>query len=132
MAVPIEQTASEVRSLAQDYFGIGDSETDTLMKLAKHCARASGVPLAGAGGAALASVASVAIPLLGSVPGYVAGALAGFVGGTSACMIARRSTVDHVRRILGRAEMSEPKFKREVLRMISRAQGKAGYCAANA
>lgn len=132
MADQIEQTATEVRSLVSDYFGIGDSEVQTLMMLAKQCALTTGVPLAGAGAVALAGTGSVVIPLIGSIPGYLAGALAGLVGGTTACMIARRSNAEHVRKILGRAEMSEPAFKREVRRLISRAQGNAGYCSVKA
>jgi hypothetical protein len=124
----IEQTTEDVKSLAKDYFGIGDSEAETLMKLAKRCAQTAGVPMAGAGAVALAGVSSVAIPLIGSVPGYVAGALAGFIGGTTACMIARRTSAEHVKQILSQAQISEPEFKSEVLRLISLAHGKAGYC----
>lgn len=132
MADQIEQTGIEVKRLVREFFGIGDTEVETLMRLAKQCARTSGVPLAGAGGVALAGTSAVVLPLVGSVPGYVAGALAGFVGGTTACMIARRSNAEHVRRILGRAEMSEPQFRHEVLRLLSRAQGMAGYRSAKA
>ena len=124
----IEQTSEDVKSLAKDYFGIGDSESETLMKLAKLCSQTAGVPMAGAGAVALAGVSSVAIPLIGSVPGYVAGALAGFIGGTTACMIARRASAEHVKQILSQAKMPEPEFKSEVLRLISLAEGKAGYC----
>lgn len=128
MSDPIEQASEDVRSLAKDYFGIGDSEAETLMKLAKHCAQTAGIPAAGAGAVALASVSSVAIPLIGSVPGSVAGALAGFIGGTTVCMIARRTSAEHIKKILNQSTISEPEFKSEVLRLISLARGKAGYC----
>lgn len=123
----IEQTSEDVKSLAKDYFGIGDSKAETLMKLAKLCAQTAGVPVAAAGAAALAGVSSVAIPLIGSVPGYLAGALAGFIGGTTVCMIARRTSAEHVKQILSQTKMSESQFKSEVLRLISLAEGKSGY-----
>jgi len=123
----IEQTYDDVRGLAQDYFGVGDSESETLMKLAKICAKTAGIPMAGAGAVALSGVGAVTLPLVGSVPGYVAGALAGFVGGTTACMIARRSTAEHVKQILGRNGVSESEFKHEVRRLISLADGKSGH-----
>lgn len=123
----VYQTAEDVKSLAKDYFGIGDSEAETLMKLAKRCAQTAGVPMAGAGGVALSGVTSVAIPLIGAVPGYVAGALAGFVGGTTACMIARRTSAEHAKRILSQNQITEEHFKKDVLRLISLAHGKAGY-----
>jgi hypothetical protein len=127
MADQVEETTEEVRGLAKDYFGLGDSEGETLMKLAKRCAMTSGIPVAGAGGVALAGVGSVAIPLIGSVPGYVAGALAGFIGGTTACMIARRSTAEHVKQILSQSGISDAQFKQEVRRLVSLAHGKAGF-----
>jgi hypothetical protein len=126
----IQETSDDVRAMAKDYFGLGDSEAETLMLLAKRCAQTAGVPMAGAGAVALAEVSSVAIPLVGSVPGYLAGALAGFVGGTTACMIARRTSAEHVKQILSRTQMSEPQFKSEVLRLISLAEGKAGHYSA--
>jgi hypothetical protein len=122
----VDQTYQDVKALAQDYFGIGDDEAETLMRLAKRCAQTAGAPMAGAGAVALAGVSSVTIPIVGSVPGYLAGALAGFVGGTTACMIARRSSTDHIKQILSASKMSERDFKSEVVRMISIAQGRAG------
>jgi hypothetical protein len=130
MSDPIKETSNDVQAIAKEYFGLGDSEAETLMRLAKLCAQTAGVPMAGAGAVALAGVSSVAIPLVGSVPGYLAGALAGFVGGTTACMIAKRTSVEHVKQILSQTEMSEVQFKSEVLRLISLARGKAGYCSA--
>ena len=100
MSDPVEQTYEDVRNHAKEYFGIADSESETLMRLAKRCAQTAGIPMAGAGAVALAGVGSVTIPLVGSVPGYIAGALAGFVGGTTACMIARGSQAGQVRQIL--------------------------------
>lgn len=127
MSDPVEQTATDVRELAKDYFGLGDSESETLMKLAKRCAVSGGLSMAGAGGVALAGVATVAIPLVGSVPGYLAGALAGFIGGTTAGMIARRSTAEHVKQILSESNIGEQRFKDEVRQLMSLAHGKAGY-----
>ena len=126
----IDKAYNDVRGLAQDYFGIGDSESETLMKLAKQCARVGGIPLAGVGAAAMAGVGAVTVPLVGAIPGYLAGALAGFVGGTTACMIARRSTLGQVQQILGKANMSEEQFKNDVRTLISKAEGRAGYCKA--
>lgn len=128
MSDPIKDTSDDVRTIAKDYFGLGDSEAETLMRLAKRCAQTAGVPMAGAGAVALAGVSSVAIPLVGSIPGYIAGALAGFVGGTTACMIARRTSAEHVKQILSQTKMSEPQFKSEILKLISLAQKKSGYC----
>jgi hypothetical protein len=123
----IQQTYDDVRNHAKDYFGIGDSESETLMKLAKRCSQTAGVPMAGFGAVALSSVGSVAIPLVGSVPGFVAGALSGFIGGTTACMIARRASVEHVKQILEQGNLSENDFKKEVRRLISISHGKSGY-----
>ncbi|MFD1558019.1 hypothetical protein ACFSHT_20720 [Paraburkholderia silviterrae] len=124
---PVDQAAEDTRALAMDYFGIGDSEAETLMKLAKRCAQTAGIPLAGTGGIALAGVGSITVPLVGSVPGYLVGALAGFVGGTTACMIARGSTAEHVRQILSENSLTEEQFKSGVLALLSTAHGKAGY-----
>ncbi|WP_024297124.1 hypothetical protein [Methylomicrobium lacus] len=128
MSDQVEKAYDDVRNLAKDYFGIGDSESETLMKLAKRCAQTAGVPMAGVGAVALAGVSSVTIPLVGAVPGYLAGALAGFVGGTTACMIARRSSAEQVKQILGQSGMTEQSFKDEVRKLISVAEKKAGYC----
>lgn len=126
----IEKAYSDVRTLAQDYFGIGESESVTLMKLAKQCAQVGGIPMAGLGAAAMAGVGSVTVPLVGAIPGFLAGALAGFLGGTTACMIARRSTLGQVQQILGKTNMSEQEFKASVRSLISKAEGQAGYCKA--
>jgi hypothetical protein len=125
----VEQAGKDVKSLAKDYFGIGDNDADTFMKIAKKCAVKGGIPLAGAGAAALASVGSVAVPLIGSIPGYLAGAIGGFVGGTTACIIASKSSTntEHMKQLLSQSQMSEQQFKSEVRRLISLAQGKAGY-----
>ena len=128
MSEQIEKTYEDVKDLAKDFFGIGDSEADTLMKLAKLCAVTSGIPVAGAGAIALSSVSSVTIPLVGAVPGYVGGALAGFVGGTTACMITRRSITDHIKQILGKNGTTPQQFRSDVRKIISIAHGKAGYC----
>lgn len=123
----IDQASEDTRALAKDYFGIGDSEADTLMKLAKRCAQTAGIPMAGAGGVAMAGVGSVTVPLVGSVPGFLAGALAGFVGGTTACMIARRSSAEHVKQILSSNQLTEDEFKSGVKKLLSVAHGRAGY-----
>ncbi|TXT27318.1 MAG: hypothetical protein FD134_69 [Gallionellaceae bacterium] len=123
----IEQAGEDTKELAKDYFGIGDSEADTLMKLAKRCAQTAGVPMAGVGAVALAGVGSVTVPLVGSVPGAIAGALAGFVSGTTSCMIARRTSAEHVKQILSSNNLSDDQFKSEVKKLLSLAHGKAGY-----
>lgn len=127
MSEALDRTYGEVRSLARDYFGLSDSESETLMTIAKQCALTSGVPMAGAGAVALAGVGSVSIPLVGAIPGSLAGALAGFVGGTTACMIARRSQAEAVRDLLANRSMNEADFRSAVRRLISQARGEAGY-----
>lgn len=123
----VDQAGEDTRALAKDYFGIGDGEAETLMKLAKRCAQTAGIPLAGVGGLALAGVGSFTVPLVGSVPGYLVGALAGFFGGTTACMIARRTSAEHVKQILSDNNLTEDQFRSGVKKLLSVAHGKAGY-----
>src|SRR4051794_29453833 len=98
MADPIEQAQQDVSSMVKDYFTIGDTETETLMRVVSLCAKTQGLTLAVTGGAALAGVGSVAVPGIGALPGWAAGALAGMVGGTTACVIARRSIAQEVKK----------------------------------
>jgi hypothetical protein len=61
-------------------------EHETLWKIAKRCARTTGITVAIPTAMAGAAMGSISIPGVGAVPGVVAGALAGFVGGTTQCV----------------------------------------------
>ena len=60
-----------------------------LFAVAKHCARSSGLAVAGATAIATSTAGAVTLPIVGAVPGWVAGALAGFIGGTTVCVMGR-------------------------------------------
>jgi hypothetical protein len=124
----IDKMYEELRKMVKDYFGIRDEESHTLMGILKFCAIQVGIPVAGAGAVVLAGTGTVVLPVVGSVPGWLAGALAGFVGGTTACAIVHRALfVEKVKVILGQHGVSESEFKHVVRRLISLAEGNAGY-----
>jgi hypothetical protein len=76
-------------TLMREGISYDSDDIQYLFAIAKHCAKAAGVPVGAAGGLMTMNAGAVAIPLVGAVPGWVAGALAGFVGGTAACVMGR-------------------------------------------
>ena len=77
------------KALLEQGLQYNPDRTKYLFNVAKHCAKISGIPLAGAGAVMGAGAGSVTIPVIGSIPGYLAGALAGFISGTAMCTMSK-------------------------------------------
>lgn len=75
-------------------------EQDTLWTIAKHCAKATGVPMAVTGALFMSKVTTVTVPGVGTIPGAVAGFLAGLASGTAMCVSSNVAFRNELRKFL--------------------------------
>ena len=74
-------------------------EQDTLWRIAKRCAKTTGLPMGGAVAVMGLKAGTVTVPGVGTMSGAVAGFLAGMAAGTFACTAATVAHRDELRRL---------------------------------
>ena len=74
-------------------------EQESLLALAKRCAKTSGLPLGGAGAVMAAKAGTVALPGIGTVSGATAGFLAGLATGTASCVGLNLAARDELKKL---------------------------------
>jgi len=90
---------SGMRSQLMQLGILAHNEQETLLALAKRCAKTSGLPLGAAGAAMAAKAGTVALPGIGTVSGAAAGFLAGLSTGTATCVGLNLAARDELKKL---------------------------------
>ncbi|MEE4206469.1 MAG: hypothetical protein V2I39_09255 [Erythrobacter sp.] len=82
----MDTLTKEMRAKLIEIGIISYKEQETILQIARRCAKTSGLPMAGAGAVLGMKAGTVALPGIGTVSGATAGFLGGLASGTASCV----------------------------------------------